>query len=284
MGTFSRFAFLVTMLFVVSGCANSVTVGNGSPVSTVSLGSVEQPALAPEEPSVFSDTAVPSVFPDTTVDAVSEEPVSTMLSQADVLACSPEVLSGRVNKWIRPGANAYTGTLELALVYFSGVPDSVKAKLLRLVKENPPKRVSLKAGDRFCEMAYSARNYHHIWKNVMVAGDWTTSGEVPSGADVYSVTEDGLVYELIRPDVCANWAYRILRKTSVESAIPAVPSSAIAEEGGSSDSFKLRVRFWAWESITPGLQGKIRTVNSTESDSTYQFERSEEHTSELQSH
>ncbi len=260
MGLLQRIAMLAVLMFATSACTALVN----SDGSSVSVRIISSATTLNEPLQATPSEVVPTVVEPSDSDVVEPE-------QEGTLSCAPKTVSGRVNKWVRPGANAYTGTLALALHFFKGVPSSVKTEWLRLEKEGNPKRINLKPGDRFCEMVYSAKGYHHVWQNVEVSGDWTTSGDTPSGADVYSVTEGGLIYELIRPDVCANWAYRILREASTESAVP-VSTSAVAEVESVSDSYTLRARFWKWESIPSDLQKKILEVNAREGDITYPFE------------
>ncbi len=183
------------------------------------------------------------------------------------LVCPVETTSGRINKWTRPGANAYTGSVGYALTLFD-VPESVKDKWRKLIKEKNFTEMKLKTGDRFCSMIYSARGYHHKWNNVEVAGDWTTSGEVSSGATVYSVVEGGLIYKLIKPEVCKNWSYSIYEIPST-SLLPSLPS--VRSEVGTKDPYAIVVRFWDEKSIPENLMKKVLEVNSQESNLTYPF-------------
>jgi len=154
-----------------------------------------------------------------------------MAQEASTLSgqmCPEEITAGRKNKWVRPGAHPYSGTPSLAVHYFK-VPDEVKKLWREALKEGSPVETVLQPGDRFCEMFYTRsageKDFHHIWRNVEVAGDWTTDGSKPSGASVYSVEFGELTYELVEPAVCSNWSWRMTKK-SVALAPEIVPAPA----------------------------------------------------------
>ncbi len=201
---------------------------------------------------------------------VKKQPVTASVSSPKSfrgrLVCPVGTTSGRVNKWSRPGANAYTGSVGYALTLFD-VPKSVKKAWRKLIKEGVFTEINLKNGDRFCSMVYSARGYHHKWNNVEVAGDWTASGKETSGATVYSVVQGNLVYKLIRPEVCKNWSYSIREIPST----PLLSSPSVQAEVSLKDPYEIVVRFWDERSIPESLMERIREVNSQESDLTYPF-------------
>jgi len=181
------------------------------------------------------------------------------------LACPVGAIIGKVNKWSRPGSHPYVGTAGYAISLFT-VPKSVKRAWKKLIREKRSTKVKLKPGDRFCSMVYSARGFHHKWDNVEVSGDWTTTGEKPAGSDVYSVKEDGFIYELVNPHICNNWSYRV-RRELVSSTPP------LALKKTSSDSpFKLVVRVLDLDTAPAGFRKRFDEINSLESDATYPFE------------
>jgi len=232
-----KFFVIVGMLLAVAGC------------------SAERDINILTNPTASTDTSSPT----DTVRTTAIVPASVSVSST--LACPSETVAGRVNKWGRPGANAYTGSVGYAVSLFQ-VPGSVKDAWRKLVKEKKPALVDLKPGDRFCSMLYSARGYHHVWNNVEVSGDWTTNGTKPAGSDVYSVEENGFMYELVRPHVCDNWSYRVRR----------VVASSTLKKSPPDSSFKLVVRVLDFDTAPKGFKERFDEINSQESNKTYPFE------------
>lgn len=277
-----------------------ISPDDGASASSVTTG---QPrvALALTTQSQKSVETKPSL-------AMEVLPVTATFATENVV-CPESIASGKENVWERPNAHPYTGGVE-GVKYFQ-IPNEVKKAFKEMVKNGSSTRVTLKKGDVFCGMLYSkvsdetGKEYHHEWKNVTI-GDWPSSGKYLVGANLYSMTYNGYVYELVKPDVCKNLAYRVLsvelsefgrtdvvapkklpspaasvtqRVAEAEKEATEVPPTATISDNNvyrqcdknDKSLLCLRVRFWDWSSIPSELQKEIQRVNANESDLTYPF-------------
>ena len=251
---------LVAVTFAAAGCGNPGFGSVGICPGILCWGESERPA---ESEKVSSISPAPSAK----VTKMALAPSAKKHLEGRTM-CAGNELSGRMNRWVRPGAHPYTGTLSYAISRMSGVPKSVKANWKQLVKSGKGTKTILRKGDRFCAMVYSARGYNHVWKNVQVAGDWTTSGKKPAGATVYSVSSGGMIWELVRPAVCDNWAYRI-RLAKQTSASKRIAKKVVKQVASTQKVFRVRVRVWDWDTIPQDLQKKIMAISAWESNKTY---------------
>lgn len=107
--------------------------------------------------------------------------------------------------WRKPGANPFTAERDAkqAIQMFNLKPE-VKAAFLEALATARPELVEVKIGERFNQIFFG---HYKILNHVRAA--WKASDNAVF-ADSWTVKVGGKKYELIRPWICSNWAWRIV--------------------------------------------------------------------------
>jgi len=102
--------------------------------------------------------------------------------------------------WKNPGGDPFGKRDFRKAINMFSLPDTVKADLIAQVKNQEGEDYYISHGDSFCQMVFDD---YRLVNNVVAA--WSDS--VFYGAKKYSCRTDSLIYYLIAPRICNNWAW-----------------------------------------------------------------------------
>lgn len=105
--------------------------------------------------------------------------------------------------WNNPGINPFSSRDFTKAINMFNLPQEVKTMLIAEVKKNTePKWHQIELGDQFEQMVFD--NYKV--KNNVIA-NWKPEVHDKLAARIYSVEHEGIMYFLVDPLVCRNWAW-----------------------------------------------------------------------------
>ena len=96
------------------------------------------------------------------------------------------------NRWVRIGANPFTGTLEEGLKLL-GYPSEVQKLFLQRMAEHRGEHVAMADGTLYRSQVYSVAGAHKVWRNVRQALGRNLPGIL------YTMTHEGKTYRLFYP-------------------------------------------------------------------------------------